>query len=133
MIVHQITYSMLFTVECYDAENANGSTALLSIGSDGAYTFDEGIWSEEDGVISLDIDEYTTYTTTEIDGVPTFTGVRYSAGMASGTMDIPEADIPQEAQEAALRSGLETENPEGDVPEGEDNPAESMNNEGKGN
>ena len=51
-------------------------------------------WTEEaEGNFQLPIDEFTTYKTMEIDGVTTFTGIRYAFGMNKGTVDIPMAGL----------------------------------------
>ncbi len=82
------------TVELYDTENADGYTALLGVVTGGNYMYTPATWTEEaEGNFQLPIDEFTTYKTMEIDGVTTFTGIRYAFGMNKGTVDIPMAGL----------------------------------------
>lgn len=85
-------------VELYDAENADGNTGLISItqGESAAYT--PGTWNlGEDGVFTVTIDEFTSYTSKEIEGVQTLIGLRYSFGMSGkGTVDVPLTDSSEQ-------------------------------------
>lgn len=78
-------------VELYDTENVDGNTGLISItqGQSAAYT--PGTWVlDEDGTYTVTIDEFTSYTSKEIEGIPTLVGIRYTFGMSGkGTVDVP--------------------------------------------
>lgn len=76
----------------YDATNAEGNNGLIHIQSGSSESYTSVVWSKnEDGSLSVRADEFTTYEAKEIDGILTLVGVRYSAGMSSGTVDIPLA------------------------------------------
>lgn len=80
------------SAELYDAANAEGNNGVIhtQVGSSESYT--SVVWLEnEDGSLAVQVDEFTTYEARELDGVLTIIGVRYSAGMSRGTVDIPLA------------------------------------------
>ena len=78
--------------ELYDAANAEGNYGLIHILSGSSESYTSVVWSEkEDGSLSVQVDEFTIYEAREVDGVLTIVGVRYSAGMSSGIVDIPLA------------------------------------------
>lgn len=77
------------TVDLYDEANENGKTGLISLVW-GSYSSEQSCtWALENGVFTLTVDEFTSYESRDIDGVPTIVSVRYSFFMASGTVDIP--------------------------------------------
>lgn len=81
------------TVELYDAENAEGNTALISVVLGETATYTACIWSETNGHYVLKLDEFTNYESKEIEGVTMITGIRYDFGMSGkGNIDIPEVD-----------------------------------------
>lgn len=80
------------SAELYDAANAEGNNGVIHIQSGSSESYTSVVWSEnEDGSLSVRADEFTTYEAREIGGVLTIVGVRYRAGMSSGTVDIPLA------------------------------------------
>ncbi len=80
------------SAELYDAANAEGNNGVIHIQSGSNESYTSVVWSEnEDGSLSVRADEFTTYEAREIGGVLTIVGVRYRAGMSSGTVDIPLA------------------------------------------
>ena len=126
-------------IELYDAPNDFDETALIAVcqGSSASYT--TATWSEdEDGTLKIPVDEFTVYSTTDIDGVKTFTGIRYSAGMMSnGVVDIPMVDVDtptpvfgNEEAEAGEGDAAAAVQGEGDSPAGEGGDSEGGDSEG---
>lgn len=98
------------TIELYDAENADGYNALIDIKLDEKEKYTPCTWSEENGQYTLAIDEFTIYTSKEVEGVLMIVGVRYEFGMeGKGTLDIPlvEAASEKKAEEAVTEAETE--------------------------
>ena len=98
-------------IELYDTPNEDGKTALLGVCQGSSVSFTTATWSEdEDGTLKMPVDEFTIYSTKDIDGVKTFCNIRYNAGMMSnGVVDIPMVDVetptPVLGSEAAAEDG----------------------------
>lgn len=77
-------------IELYDAANESGNNALIGITQGDSASYTECTWTLEDGTFKVRLDEFTVYSSMDLDGVTTIPGVRYSVGTSgSGTVDIP--------------------------------------------
>lgn len=76
-------------VELYDTPNANGDTGIISISLGSNASTKTCTWTLEDGVFLLQVDEFTSYESRDLNGVPNIVGVGYAFMMNSGTVDIP--------------------------------------------
>ncbi|MCF0228265.1 MAG: hypothetical protein HUJ76_01055 [Parasporobacterium sp.] len=130
------------TADLYDQENTEGKNALIAVKVDSSVSYTTGKWTEtEDGQIAIAIDEFTTYTTMDIDGVRTLTGVRYSAGMGNtGEVSIPEqkdfdaaavtAANAEAASAAESAEAADAGDSEAQEAQGESSDAEAADSEG---
>lgn len=86
---------LLIVIELYDTPNANGDTCRISTTVGSSTSSQDCTWTLEDGVFILQLDEFRTYESRDIEGVPTIVGVSYGFMMNRGTADVPlvEGDV----------------------------------------
>ena len=96
---------LIIEVELYDTPNANGDTYLISVDLGGSVTTQTGTWTLEDGTFYLRIDDFRSYESRTIDGVPTILGIEYGSMMNRGMAEVPlvegEYDVAEASGEAA--------------------------------
>ena len=130
-------------IELYDTPNEDDKTALLGVCQGSSISYTTATWSEdEDGTLKMPIDEFTIYSTKDIDGVKTFVNIRYNAGMMSnGVVDIPMVDVETptpvlgneeaDAADGGAAAPAEGDSAEGESAEGEGDSAEGGESEGE--
>ena len=80
---------LLIEIKLYDTPNANGDTYIISVDLGGSVTAKTGTWTLEDGTFFLRIDDFRSYESRDVDGVPAIVGVEYGSMMNRGTADVP--------------------------------------------
>ena len=80
---------LLIEIELYDTPNENGNTYMISVDLGGSVSTKAGTWTLEDGTFFLRIDDFRSYESRDVDGVPVVVGVEYGSMMNRGTADIP--------------------------------------------
>ena len=89
----------LFTVDAdlFDEMNADGFNGAIHLVSGDSESYQTFVWpANEEGTLSLQLDEFNVFEAKEVDGVLTIVGYLYQVGMMNkGSVDVPKADVPE--------------------------------------
>ena len=92
---------LIIEVKVYDTPDTDEDQYLITVDLGGSVSTQTGIWTMENGTLLLRINDFQSYESRIIDGVPTILGIEYGSMMNRGMAEVPmvEGDVSDFAAE----------------------------------